>query len=133
MTDNRESSRYVNITEKGEHTKASFAAGEDWIDIVDDFVEQTAFATRSAAMRSLVMMGIKHYAVEDPRSQKDNIEVEEQETPFTPVTIRELIPEGKENAVEVGDELWEDAIKSEILDICYEDPKITVDGLEVYR
>jgi hypothetical protein len=65
----------------------------------------------------------------DPRHSTASQPSEE----FSPVTIRQLIPEGTENAVEMTDEFWEQILRDEMLDIVSDDPEIKRDGFKIYR
>jgi len=125
----------VVISACNNHTPTKFRAEDDWIEYVDEFVEKSAYTSRAAAIRSLVVQGIRSHALNDPRN-KDVISQgstkPQDSTGHNPATIRELIPEGEENALKIPDEVTGE-IESNLLDILYEDPKLTVDGLEVYR
>ncbi len=92
---------------------------------LDDAAQKYDFASRSEAARYFMNLGMRSFVANDPRNQSrsesDNA-----------VTIRELIPEGKENAISIRDELSE-LIDDNILDIVDNDPEINRDGWEVYR
>lgn len=95
-------------------------------------VEQYGFNSKSEAARFFINIGMKSIVQNDPRdpqSTNDSIESEEE---YDHRTIREFVPEGEENSVDVRDELL-DKIDGELLNICMEDPEITVDNFQVYR
>lgn len=120
----------VSLGERGVEIKT--IAGEQWLDTVDKFVEQSGYPNRSAAIRSLVCLGMYAYTHNDPRNQTGSDENSGGENSFSPKTIREFIPEGKESAVSIQDEL-PSQIEKELLDVVEEDPKINRDGWEVYK
>jgi hypothetical protein len=78
-------------------------------------------------MRSTVENDPRH-STEDTESQQ-----EEPQEGYQPPTIRELIPKGEENSLDMSDELWEEKLRDEIMDIVSEDPELNRDGFEVYR
>lgn len=124
----RETTKTTTISHDGEQLAFS-ANDENWFDIVDEFVEESPYPNRSAAIRSLVFLGMFTYAHNNPF---ENSPSEESEDGFSPVTIRELIPEGHENSVDLKSDLPE-IIDNELLRIVQEDPMIHLDGWEVYR
>lgn len=105
-------------------------SNEDWIELVNEFVEKSHFQSRSAAIRSLVMLGIRNYVSEPPLTPSESKQSSNDE--FSPTTIREIIPEGEENSVHLFEEL-PDKIESQLLDTVVDDPEIKRDGSEVYR
>jgi hypothetical protein len=137
MDEAESSTHQVNITSKGSQEKATFQASDNWLEYVDGFVESEAspYPTRSAAVRSLTILGIRALTLTDPRQtpESDTITTTESDQDYEPTTIRELIPEGQENAVEFPDELLDSVIKGELIDVVYEDPEIERDGGKVYR
>lgn len=103
----------------------SITSTELQLNELDDAAQKYDFASRSEAARYFMNLGMRSFVANDPRNQSrsenDNA-----------VTIRELIPEGKENAISIRDELSE-LIDDNILDIVDNDPEINRDGWEVYR
>lgn len=120
----------VSISHSGT-TITTFFAGDEWLDAVDEFVEKSEFQDRSTAMRSMMLLGMREYTVGDPRKDQNRAETESDDE-FSPVTVRDLIPEGEENAVSLKDEL-PDIIDEKMLEIVEEDPEIRRNGWEVYR
>jgi len=92
---------------------------------LDEAAERYDFASRSEAARFFLNLGMRSFVANDPRNQSRS---EEDDA----VTIRELIPEGKENAISIRDELPK-LIDDNILDIVDNDPEIKREGWEVYR
>lgn len=78
---------------------------------------------RSAAIRHWIEIGRRSTIVNDPRNNPH------QEYESNP--IKELIPEGEENAVDIRDELPK-LIEDALIDIVDEDDEIQRDGFEVY-
>lgn len=113
-------------------TITTMYTGDEWLELIDDFVEDTRFPSRAAAIRSLVILGMREYALGDPR-RSDHEYVEDEDDESSPTTIRELIPEGKENSLSLKEDGLIDKINNQLLDIVDEDPEINRDGWEVYR
>jgi hypothetical protein len=88
--------------------------------------EQHGFPSLSAFLRHMVYLGMNTVVEQDPTKQLQD------ETDHDAVTVRELIPEGEENAIDVRDEL-PDKFENNVLDIVDEDPKINREGWLVYR
>jgi len=83
------------------------------------------FSSRAQAIRHWVEIGRKATIETDPRQNEVNTDTDAK-------TIREMVPKGKENAVDMRDELIE-IIEHEILEIVTDDDKIKKDGWKVYR
>jgi hypothetical protein len=79
--------------------------------------------SRSAAIRHWIEIGRRSTIVNDPRNDP------ERKSESNPV--KELIPEGKENSVDIRDELPQ-LIEDALIDIVDEDDEIQRDGFEVY-
>ena len=109
-------------------TKKVVAVDESWVEIVNEFTEKSAYPNRSAAVRSLVILGMTRY-VNDPRSKES---ASSQSKDFEPITIRELIPEGRENAINMTEDV-PSVVKENIIDIVENDPEISRNGLEVWK
>lgn len=82
-------------------------------------------SSRSAVLRSLIELGRHSMAVNDPRN------VQQSSDDRAP-TIREFVPVGKENAVDIKDELPQ-IIENNLLEVVEDDSKIIRDGWEVYK
>lgn len=98
----------------------------------EEKMEQYGFAKKSRAARYFLNIGMKSIAQNDPRNTRSNNEPTKSGDSYRPVTIREFIPEGKENSLDIRDELLSE-IEGDLLDICRNDPEITVDNFQVYR
>jgi hypothetical protein len=97
-------------------------------DELDDIYEEYGFPSRSAFLRCMVELGIQNLTKDYLQEEDDTQAVGESEAK----TIREMVPEGEENAVDVRNELPE-MIENELLDIVDQDPEIKRSGWEVYR
>jgi hypothetical protein len=94
----------------------------------DELKEQYGFSYDSEAARCFLKLGMRSAVDNDPRHSTTSQSSED----FSPVTIRQLIPEGAENAVEI-DEFWEQILRDEMMDIAIDDPEIKRDGLKFYK
>jgi len=97
-------------------------------DMFDELMEQYGFKTYSSAARCFLKLGMMSAVDNDPRHSMTSQSGED----FSAVTIRQLIPEGSENAVEI-DEFWEQILRDKMMDIAIDDPAINRDGLKLYR
>lgn len=96
---------------------------------IDEKAEEYGFPSRAAFLRCMLRLGMNTLVEQDPIKSDYSSEPQEED----PVTIRELIPDGEENAVDITDELWEDILRDEMLDIVEQDPAIKRDGFSVYK
>lgn len=92
--------------------------------------EQYGFAKDSQAGRTFLKLGMMSIVDNDPRHSMSS---KADDKGVDPVTIRELIPEGEENAVDITDEFWAEVLRKRMLDIVEDDPEIHRNGFEVYR
>ena len=90
------------------------------------------FTTKAEAARYFINIGMKSIVENDPRNTKNNRSSQDQKSSHSPETIRDFIPEGEDNAVDIRDELL-DVIEDEILNICRRDPEINIDNWKVYK
>jgi hypothetical protein len=90
------------------------------------------FVSKAQAARYFINIGMKSIVENDPRNVENNRPSRSGQDNYSPETIRDFIPEGKDNAVDIRDELL-DRIEDEILNICREDPAINIDNWEAYR
>lgn len=121
----------VGISYNGE-TIAAIYTSDEWLETIDKFVAETRFPSRAAAIRSLVILGMREYALDDPR-RSTNQESNDSDSSFSPTTIRELLPKGEENAISLKEDELIEGIDDKLLDIIDSDPKIKRDGWDVYR
>lgn len=96
---------------------------------LDELKRQYNFASTSAAARYFLNLGMMSTIDNDPR----HIAASQTDKEFSPATIREQVPEGADNAVDMTDEFWEEILRDEMLDIVSEDPEIKQDGFNIYR
>lgn len=93
---------------------------------LDELADEYGFPSRSSFLRHMVQLGMNTLVQQDPTSKTSG------QSEDSAVTIRELIPEGEKNAVDIRDELPE-LIEQQLLDIVDQDPEIERDGWMVYR
>lgn len=118
----------MNITLPEQGEQIIVALPEPDKDTFDELKEQYGFAFDSEAARCFLKLGMMSAVDNDPRHSTTSQPGEE----VSPVTLRELIPEGAENAVEI-DEFWQQILRDEMMDIAIDDPEIKRDGLKFYR
>jgi hypothetical protein len=94
-------------------------------------MDSYGFSTKARAARYFINIGMRSIVENDPRIESSRSSQAERDN-YSPKTIRDFIPEGEENAVDIRDELLE-KIEDEILNICREDPEINIDNWEVHK
>ena len=97
-------------------------------EVLDEYAEKYGFPSRSAFMRAMIELGISTLEYSDPRERDSDSTSEEQG-----VTVRELVPEGEENAVDMTNEFWEEILRDKMLDIVEQDPEINRNGYQIYK
>lgn len=109
------------------------SATEDWIETVDEFVEKSHYSSRSAAIRSLVILGMRSF-VDDPRSQTEETSRIDNNNGGNghPDILKQLIPEGRENAIHILDVLPE-KFEKQAFDLVEDHPEVNRDGVEVWK
>lgn len=95
---------------------------------IENMQEEYGFPSRASFLRCMVELGIQNFTREYVQDEDDSQSVGESEA----TTIREMVPEGEENAVDLRDELPE-IIEADLLDIVDKDSEISRSGWEVYR
>lgn len=101
-------------------TTLNTAEYRDFQELADSY-----FKNEAQAARKLVTLGMHALVEHDPRTQN-------QESTDNAVTIRDYIPEGKKNAVDVREQLIKE-IEDDLLDIVSNDPEVTLDGWKAYK
>lgn len=96
---------------------------------LDEKAQEYGFHSRAAFLRHMVRLGMNTLVEQDPVKNDQSSKTPDEK----PVTIRELVPEGEENAVDMTDEFWEEILRDRMLDIVEEDPEIKRDGYSVYK
>lgn len=121
--------RRVKITLPEQGEEISVVVPEPDKDTFDELKKQYGFTYDSEAARCFLKLGMMSAVDNDPRHSTTSQTGEE----FSSVTIRQLLPEGAENAVDMTDEFWEQILRDEMMDIVKDDPEIKRDGFEIYR
>lgn len=96
---------------------------------IDKKAEKNGFPSRSAYLRTMFRLGENTLIEQDPTKKSSTAETQDDNS----VTIRELVPEGQENAVDMTDEFWEEILRDEMLNIVEQDPEIKRDGYDIYK
>jgi hypothetical protein len=96
---------------------------------LDDLAEEYGFPSRSAFLRCMIRMGMNSLVENDPVETNQSSKTQDD----TAVTIRDLIPEGEENAVDMTDEFWDEILRDQMLDIVEQDPNIERSGYKIHR
>ncbi|WP_262181331.1 hypothetical protein [Haloarcula laminariae] len=98
-------------------------------EMFDKLKEKYNFPYDSEAARCFLKLGMMSAVDNDPR----HVTASETNEDFSPVTIRQLVPEGADNAVDMTDEFWEQILRDEMMDIVADDPAIHRDGFKIYK
>lgn len=77
----------------------------------DELKEQYNFTTDSEAARCFLKLGMMSVVDNDPRHATQSETTEDDST----VTLRELVPEGADNAVDMTDEFWEQILRDKMI------------------
>jgi hypothetical protein len=101
-------------------TTLNTAEYRDFRELADSY-----FKNEAQAARKLITLGMHAFVEHDPRTQN-------QESTDNAVTIRDYIPEGEKNAVDVREQLIKE-IEDDLLDIVSNDPEVTLDGWKAYK
>lgn len=111
-----------------EHLSFDMVNGEEFREKMDSY----GFTYKSQAARYFINIGMKSIVENDPRNAKDNRSSRTEQDSYSPETIRDFIPEGRDNAIDIRDELI-DKIEDEVLNICRNDPEIVIDNWEAHK
>lgn len=98
-------------------------------ELFDELKQRYNFASDSEAGRCFMKLGMMSAIDNDPRHAAKSDTTED----FSPVTIRQLVPEEAENAVDATNEFWDQILRDEMMDIVLEDPEIHRDGVDIYK
>jgi hypothetical protein len=90
------------------------------------------FSSKAQAARYFINIGMRSIVENDPRNAENSRSSQAERDNYSPKTIRDFVPEGEDNAVDIRDELV-DRIEDEILNICREDPEINIDNWEAHK
>jgi len=108
----------------------AFNGGSGSRERYNKLAEEYGFPSRAAFLRHMVQLGMNTLVEQDPTNKQSSTTTAQNDDP---VTIRELIPEGEENAVDITSEFWEEILRDEILDIVEQDPEIKRNGFYAYK
>ncbi|NGM71571.1 hypothetical protein G6M89_21745 [Natronolimnobius sp. AArcel1] len=96
---------------------------------VKERAEELGFSSMSEAARYFLTLGMHAFPETDPRKKT----ADSSDRDYKPLTIREIIPEGEENALSLRNGEVLDKIDKHLADELTRDPKINRDGWEVWR
>lgn len=122
---NERSQIKFNLNPSSPESKVGFSTTEMEKDELKSLAEEHGFSSLSSFLRHMVYLGKNTLVEEDPTNQSQDAVND------NAVTIRELIPEGSENAIDVRDELPQ-KFEDSVLDIIDEDPEINREGWLIY-
>lgn len=94
---------------------------------IEEKAEQLGFENFSQACRYFINIGMHSFQETDPRRDLD-----EGTSNYTPLTIRDVLPDEKENALNMRDGEVRDAIDELLAEEISQDPKIKQEGWEVW-
>jgi hypothetical protein len=97
---------------------------------IEKFVDEYNFNSRSSAMRHLLGIGLRAAVMNDPRTSV-SADAQDEDEISESVKLKDFVPSGRENAVDVRSELM-GKIDKELLEAVQRDPDIEMDGWEVY-
>jgi len=95
---------------------------------IKERAEELGFNNLSEAVRYFITIGMHAFEETDPRnSSYDDV------SEYNPLTIRDVIPEGRENALNMREKEVMDAIDEMLAKEISADPEIQQEGWEVWR
>lgn len=98
-------------------------------ELFHELKERYNFTFDAEAARCFLKLGMMSVVDNDPRHATKSETTED----FSPATLRQLVPEGADNAVDMTDEFWEQILRDKIMDIVADDPAIHRDGFKIYK
>jgi len=96
---------------------------------VKERAEELGFSSMSEAARYFLTLGMHAFPETDPRNKTSD----PSGSNYEPLTIREIIPEGEENALSLREGEVLDEIDKYLADELARDPEINQDGWKVWR
>lgn len=95
---------------------------------VEEAVELYNFESKSAAVRHFVAIGLRCVMETDPRNDRSG----EGGGEYSPLTIRDVLPNSKEDALSLRDEEVLERLDEVLVEEVANDPKIEQEGWEVW-
>lgn len=96
---------------------------------IKERADELGFSSMSEAARYFITLGMYSFAQTDPRNNVGDSSTGDHD----PLTIREIIPEGRENALNTRDEEVLEEIDKHLAEELSKDPEIEQEGWEVWR
>jgi hypothetical protein len=97
---------------------------------LEEAAERLGFDAKSPAYRYFLTMGMNAVFETDPRGSVS--ETKESDTQYDSLSIRDVLPDNKEEALNLKDDEIVEAISEELLDEITNDPKINKDGWNIW-
>lgn len=97
---------------------------------LEEAAERLGFDAKSPAYRYFLTIGMNAVFETDPRGSIS--ETKESDTQYDSLSIRDVLPDNKEEALNLKDDEIVEAISEELLDEITNDPKINKDGWNVW-
>jgi Arc/MetJ-type ribon-helix-helix transcriptional regulator len=111
-----------------QYTNRNFAVTEATLEELQDAIEKHGFDNQSEALRYFLTLGMNSFVETDPRNKKSR----NGDEGYTPLTIREVLPDSKEDALDMREGEVLDEIDKRLAEEIAEDPKIAQEGWKVW-
>ncbi|WP_430506576.1 hypothetical protein [Haloparvum sp. PAK95] len=109
-------------------TNRNVAVTEATLEEIQEAIETHGFDNQSEGIRYFLTLGMRAFVETDPRNKKSR----DEGGSYTPLTIRDLLPDSKEDALNMREGEVLDEIDERLAEEITEDPKIAQEGWEVW-
>lgn len=110
----------------------AFATTKINFEMLEKKKEEYGFKSRAHALRYFINIGMRSIAENDPRNTQSDSDIDV-DVAMDETGIADVVPEGKQNALNIRQEEVVDAIEENLVEIIDEHPGIKRDGLNVYK
>lgn len=111
-------------------TTINFTLTEATKSELNEAAERLGFDQKAPAYRYFLTIGVNAIFETDPRGSTTS--TEESDTHYDSLSIRDVLPDNKEDSLNMKNDEVVEAISEEILDEVTNDPKIKKDGWDVW-
>jgi len=111
-----------------QYTNRTLAVTEATLEELQEVMEEHGFDNRSEALRYFLTIGMNSFVETDPRNKR----AQNRDEGYTPLTIREILPDSKDDALDLREEEILDEVDKRLPEEIAEDPKIVQEGWEVW-
>lgn len=111
-----------------QYTNRTLAITEATLEELQEEMKKHGFNNRSEALRYFLTLGMNSFVETDPRNKR----AQNGDEGYTPLTIREILPDNKEDALDLREEEILDEIDKRLPEEIAEDPKIAQEGWKVW-